>query len=488
MDYIIGTPDTGVKVGRTGSMNEAITIARKHGLDPTNNIFTLAAWVALRQKAHDAAVTMTGEAGTVSAAAVERQNAVNAALDRAAGGKWAHTDPVFARGSRVNETGVRNFDLEGRRLADAGPLEDNARAVRDRITAENRRAVPFNIADVRLSWYDNGAFGLKRVSTGGRIPITERTLRGLMSYWPEVFGKVAPAILADYSDGGFKTEESCEQFNRFLVDRLIPTLGKGRAASTSGDLLLWMRDQEAGVQAFHVSSTRHTSQGFDGAAFLDVLAEVTDGAGYKGEVEYDPAVGNVKFAGWMMPNHVVDLSAGDVFKFGIGGSTSDTNQGGYDVYLAAVRNLCLNLIILANEQHRVYWASHIARAGVVRTEFTRALRNADASADEIRRVWGIMRKPMPAFDASAENVLAVMRAIRAESGLPARLPSGVRTEDRLVEAFNVEPGNAYSDVLNALSRLHFEKELDRFQVARASGALVPVLVKLAERDRAIVEV
>lgn len=492
MEYIIGDPSSGREVGRDLSLRDACRTAQRAGLDPQAAVYTTATWMEARQRAHEAEnppVTMAGAAGTVSDEAVARQARVNAALDAAAQAvgksKWAHTDPVYAKGSRVNEMGVRNFEIEGKKLAEAGPLEDNARAVAGAIRAEARTAVPFNIADVRLSWYDDGTFGLKREDTGGRIAITERMLGGLMSYWPDVFGPLSRVILAPETHGGYAAPKACEEFNTFLVDRLIPRLGSARSTAASGNLLLWTRQQESGRQAFHVSSTRHTSQGFDGAAFLTTLAQAVDGAGYKGEVEYSPETGNVAFAGWMMPNHVVDLSAGDVFKYGIGGSTSDTNQGGYDIYLAAVRNLCLNLIILANEKARVYWASHISKADTVRVEMREALARAESAADNIRVEWSILRKPIPDFNAGdADHVLAVMREVRRQSGLA----GGNDTVDKMVTAFNEEPGGTYADVLNALSRLHFERDLDRFQVARASGAMMPELVKLAVKNRAIVEV
>ncbi|MEK9705704.1 MAG: hypothetical protein VW233_06895, partial [Paracoccaceae bacterium] len=115
--------------------------------------------------------------------------------------------------------------------------------------------------------------------------------------------------------------------------------------------LLWLRRPGEGTdaarwQTFTITSTRHTSKDLDGGVFARLMADGFAGSDLRGEVEYNPATGDVRFNAYAMPNTIVDLAAGDVFKAGISGSTNDMNGGSFEIWNSVVRNLCLNLLIL----------------------------------------------------------------------------------------------------------------------------------------------
>lgn len=453
--------------------------------------------------------TMTGQAGTVSAIAVARQGKVNSALDDAVnlatGGavtKWAHTDPVYAAGSRVNSIGVANLTAEGKAMKATGLLTDNLRKTATVIDNERRTPVDFHVQDLRLDCRDGKLF-LQRRSTGkDGLPLTSDTLSHICDYYPSTFGAIKGALLTDHEDGGFTPEATAELFNRYLVDRWVELEDRGQVTSKrrggptvrNGHLVMWVRKQAAEWQAYTITSQRHASKGLDGAEFLRAVADTLEGAGYFGEASYNPANTKVNFNGWMMPNTVVDLSAGDVFKAGISGGTSDSKQGSYGLWLSAVRNLCLNLIILANESARILNKTHLASAESVRADLKKGLKAADGALDGLRAEWGILRgskltvpgdmkeaevkKAEKMFKGTSAAVAVALMAASKTVKLP-----GVKRDslvEGLLRGFNAEPGDTAADIVNAVSRMHFQKEIDSFQLGQQSGALIPILVGKAE--------
>lgn len=442
----------------------------------------------------DVTVTMTGEAGTVSKIALARQSRVNAALDAAVGGKWAHTDPVYAAGSRVAALGMSNLTAEGERLAEVGDLSTNLRATADVIDAEDRKGIPFNVQNLRLDCRDKKLWVHQAATPGRALPLTWETLHKVCTYYPNTFGAIGGALLKGYHSGGFSPEETAEQFNKYIVDRWSDLerrhrSGKARRGKSvrKGDLVMWVRrTQEGEFQAYTITSPANTSRGYDGAAFLRTVADGLEDSGFYGEASYDPASTRVSFAGWMMPNHIVDLSAGDVFKAGISGGTADATNGGYHLSISAIRNLCLNLIILANESAELLRATHRANPSTVRSAVQDGLRRGDAGLDDLRREWGILRshelvvpdgmspkdveKAVTSFPGtSAQVAVALMRASKS-----IKLP-GIR-RDSLVEAllqgYSAEPGETLADIVNAVSRMHTQQGIDEYQLAAASGLLL----------------
>lgn len=457
-------------------------------------------------------VEMNGEAGTNSEIARERQGRVNSALDDAValatGGRvseWAHTDPVYAAGDRVNAIGVQNLTREGDELIATGLLTDNLISTADVIDAERRTPIAFNVRDLRLDVVSGGLV-MRRNSAPNKpgLPVTPSVLADICEYYPATFGAIKSSLVTDYEAGGLHPERKAETFNRYIMDRwrtlesnAAPNRRQRRGPSVrKGDLLLWVRVQSEAWQAFTVTSPKNTSRGFDGAAFLRTVAQVLDGSGFYGQSDYNPANTAVSFTGWMMPNHIVDLSAGDVFKAGISGGTNDSKKGGYGLYLSAIRNLCLNLIILAHEKARLLKKTHIAKPADVRSATRAALSAADGSLDALREEWGILRAatlPDPSEDLGMSDE-DIAKAVKAFADVPvsvgvalneaARLVtlSGVKRDavtEGLLAGWNAEPGETQADILNAVSRLHLLREIDQYQLAREAGNLVPILAKRA---------
>ena len=420
-------------------------------------------------------VTMNGAQGTVSDVALERQ-AREAEVSRRAmaitGREWAMADPVFERGSRVNEIGVANFTAEGRELREAGPLVANLDATREVIRAERRRVVQVNVRDLRLVQRADGLH-LGNKATGKALPASASVIDALCGYFPEVFGKVRAALTLTASEGGLDPDHKVEVFNRLTVDRLPGAIG-----NRSGELAAVLRYQHGAPTLWTLRGARNTANELDGADYLDLVREALAGVeDLYGTTHYDPESGRVVFNGWAMPNHIVDLSAGDVFKAGISGSTNDNKGGRYTVRFNVTRNLCHNLIILSHEGAEVFSATHNSRADRVVVGIRDGLARADSALDGFRELWGQLRStqvPEQTED-RAEDVRAMLRDIAAS----VRQPGVDRdtTVEYLLGAWEAEPGYTMADIHNAVSRLHLQRDLDAYQVARTAGDLLPVLAQ-----------
>lgn len=473
----------------SGSQSECIRRARAEGI-PLDNIVPRDE--ALRTVTpRRGTATMTGAGGTFAGQAkLDQQADVNAQLSSIIGGEWAATDPVYAPATRVNALGEANFTREFNQLAEMPTFEELAQPVVRQIASERRTSVTVNAADLRLHADTAGKlFIYKKDVPGRQRPITPAVLDNLMSYWPEVYGGVRSAILTDSGTvGGVPADAKVELFNRMTVDRLRPELQrrsvgaptKRRASSTkvSGNVSLMLRVQQGQWQAYSVASPRNTSHDLNGGQWLDMLAKALGGMGFRGQLEYNPATTEIEFHVWQMPNHITDLSAGDVFKSGFGGKTSDTG-GSYQLWVEVLRNLCLNLIIVATERGAIASATHNSRASKVRADFRDAVGNAAPLVQSVlRTLEGARTTVVPDLNPSdPESVLAILRDIAKERSI-LNWRSGdaaKRSEGLLLQSFNHEPGNTVASVANAITGLHRVTEINDFDLALATADLVPVL-------------
>jgi hypothetical protein len=464
-------------------------LARKMGLTPDE----LRARYAGQQRSDSGSrVTMTGESGSwgsdkgVSEVALARQDKSDAIMRRAG---ILVEDTAVTRGARVVSSGVQKFDTAYSEFERLPLAADALREVGAAIDAEKRTPVPFDVRNLRLDLRADGTILMRRHGATGKngepkagIPVNYRTIAAFCEYNPDVFAKLKPALTTDPEEGGLDIEDKIEFFNRFVVDRLAKkTFRRG-----SESKLLWVRqqgDKAAGTdrwQTFTITGTRHTSKDLDGAVFARMMADGLDDSGLRGEVEYNPATGSVKFNAYDMPNHVVDLAAGDVFKAGISGSTNDMNGGSFEVWNSVLRNLCLNLIILQDGKGRLARFTHSASAAKVRRGLQSGLANGGQMVTEFQKLWGNLRSTKVEVHNDEGEQLSTHDVIR---GLASEVKLAGVKRDAIVEAmlsgYAEEPGDTWADVVNAVTRAHFMADLDAFQLAQESGRLLPIIAKRA---------
>ena len=432
--------------------------------------------------------TQLGKAGSHSEVAVKRQARDNTVLQKialAAGqSHWAVTDAVYAEGSRVYSVGVDKLTREGNNLDAVGPAEDNMRKVAGVIQAEKRTPLTVNVKDLRLDLKDN-TLVLKRVNNDKPgVPVTSRTISDICDYFPNSFKYLKQALTHSSTASGMDTDLTIEQFNRAIVDRVGE---RDLTSKRKGDVLLWVRQQEAGWQTMCVTSTRNTSKDFSGEDFCLEMASLLEGEGFKGEALYDPDTSKIVLNAWLMPNHIVDLAAGDVFKTGFTAGTSDMKNGNYWAKVNAVRNLCLNLIILANESATLLSRTHNSRASSLIQELRSTIGNTNNALEEFKTNWGILRNtPIEAMfepeeDESEEDHIKRILTEQATALKGTGAPKDARVE-AVLKGYEAEPGNSLADLFNAMTRSHFMEDINEWEVARQVGELVPLMAKKSEEQ------
>jgi len=472
--FAILSADKTAILGTAAGTTEALRLARQHGVprNPDHIMPHGAALEIVMQNNKPAPTTSFTGNGGVSAVAVARQDKFDEAQRQAfakLGHEFTPTAPVFERGTRVDPTiGAANFSKEGARI-NALPGREAMLAAADVIDAEKRMQFSVRLPELEAV-ADNGRLLLRRRGkrADGRAnparPVSTEFVRALVRNHP-AFDVVGPALYTPAGLGGLDVSDKAAQLNKFLQDRVAPSLDLAKRTVKQGGLVSIHTRRTAaddGWELYHVSSKRHTSHHLNGAQFLRAAARaMPDDLKY--EVTYDRNTTDVQFNAWAMPNHVVDLSAGDVFKGGISGGTSDIG-GSYWGGLQFIRNLCLNLIILADERAEAFRVSHNANPTTVLRKMRQGIADSDAAFDLIREQWGMLR------EVEVEDPKAVLAELAKVIGLPRRSAAERDASvEMLLNGWAAEPGNTKADLLNAVSRLHLQRDLDSFEVARQSG-------------------
>lgn len=189
------------------------------------------------------------------------------------------------------------------------------------------------------------------------------------------------------------------------------------------------------------------------------------------EIVYDGT--GVKATALWMPDQVVDLAAGDIFKAGIRVETDDTGRGRIRITAVVFRNRCLNLLIIGEGTIETLSAVHKGSAEAILSRLPQGVEQARAKIGEFLAAWGYARtvKVEP---------LALIRQWVEEKKVGSVSP---KERDAvvaaIVAAFHREPGDTLADAVNAVSRaahetptwsMDFRAELER-QAARL--VLVP---------------
>jgi hypothetical protein len=431
-------------------------------------------------------VTMTGKAGTWGGNDPDAKSDIaRARQDKSDALMVKHGFPVKAtvveKYSRVNDYGVERFNTEGDQLAAQPLIEHALQPAIDAIVAEQRRSVVVDVRNIELN-YDDGL----RIRVPGEkgwlgakgLPVTSRALGSLCEYNPEYFRHIKSGLMADPAEdvGAFKFEEKIELFNRHQRRLLNKQFNRGAHLKR-----LWARQINGEWQLFVVTGKDHASDKLDGAVFARLLQEAFRGSQLRGESSYDPNTGTLKFSAWAMPDTITDLSAGDVFKTGISGSTNDMNGGGFKLWSNVIRNLCLNLLILQHGKAKLASFTHRADVNKVRRGLQSGIARGTEVVDDFRDLWGTLRDvKVEQYDeeGTALSMQDVLRDLAKEVKIP-----GVK-RDAMVEAlltgFEAEPGETYADLMNAVSRAHLLADIDAFAVAQESGRLLPILAKRAK--------
>lgn len=408
-----------------------------------------AAEVYLREQG----VKTTGEAGTVSeiaAARVERHDKL--------ANSWgiAQAPTVFAPGMRVVGVGHDNFRTERQDLEDMPLVLNGLREVWKTIRAEGRQDVIVDPAALRMD-----QDGRLRIP-GGEVLLEMQGLSALCSRMPGGYFPRAAEFLAS-----MEPEHRAAAFN-----------AQAARVQEGGEVKLRLRSLRPGeTSAYAVVSPNYTVNDVD--AFAEQIGKAMKAdpnlSGLRGEVRYLPGTASLRVDAIAMPDRVVDLAAGDIFKVGVRFRTNDAGKGGLNGTAIAWRNRCLNLIIIGKGQAELFRVAHKGDLSTLQAEIAGGLDTAGEFFGDFMREWGTaFVTPLP--DQSIEETISAFAALReVKEALGGRQEW---REEILASTFDSEPGDSIAAVINALTAVHREREVDAARVEAAelaAGILLPRL-------------
>lgn len=365
--------------------------------------------------------------GTISPVAVARIRDDEEAATRAG---FSLPPPVFAAGTRVVDLGDENFATERRRV-DALPLfAEAADGVAATVAAEGRRDMIVPLAEMRLR-------------ADGVLYREGREARGGARLEPRAFSSLCAR--AGFGRGAAYLRENCDpELRAFNVSAQLMALDADDGPQATMRL---RRDVEgAGWATYAIVSPRYAA--YDVDQFLrDATPALADA---RAEIVYDAERCRVRADAYWMPDHVVDLAAGDVFKAGVRLRTSDDGRGAVTVEAVLFRNLCLNLIVIGEAQIETVRERHVGDVDRIAARVRDGVEAARQKIDHFLGSWGHARTLR--FDMAAEVDRLVSGAVRA--GAPKS--AGERLAKAFALAYSREPGGTVADAANAVTRAAHE--------------------------------
>lgn len=351
---------------------------------------------------------------------------------------FAPAPPLFAAGTRVLPLGDENFRVERKRVEALPRFRDAADLVSAQIRTEDREDV--SARSSRIAMDEEGRLVVDGVAMAME-PGSFLQLANLVG-----FG-VGGRYLANHCPAPLRAENVNRQLGLLRERDLV--LRTRRAASGSRQVFAAVTPTYSAVDTDEVLGT--------------ITEWLTDA---RAEVRYDGS--GIRATGLWMPDTVIDLAAGDVFKAGVQLRTDDVGRGRIRLSGVAWRNLCLNLIVIDVGEVETVALVHRGDRERIVSQVRDGVEQARATVANFLGAWGFARTVK--VDA-AERI----RKLVEEQKLS---PRGAKERDAVVDAllgaWQVEPGDSVADVANALTRaaheqpdwpLDFREELER-QAAR----------------------
>lgn len=181
----------------------------------------------------------------------------------------------------------------------------------------------------------------------------------------------------------------------------------------------------------------------------------------RGEVTYDPENARITIDALWHADRVSNFAAGDVFKIGARIWTNDAGGGSLWMEFEAMRNLCLNLIIIGSTTTPIARVIHRGDEELFEQRIAEGLRTVADIAEPFLKQWTDMRslslaELLPAAKRSesmSENVATAAQIVALNPSLawPGEKPAIV---EAITSAWKFEEGASFADFLNAMTRVH----------------------------------
>lgn len=424
-------------------------------------------------------VTMLGESGTVSDVAAQRIAEDEAFLFETVGIKLP--PPVYAPGSRINETGTGNLRTSRLEYEAMPDTVDGLRDIARSIAAEERKDYTVKASDLRM--LNNGTL----ITPSGEFATEDEGLRHLArtllvsgqreARIASILGRDEESTLFPRGHGllsAMPPDLRAQVFNRMVKDQSRPEQRVTLRTRTYGDK----------PSLFAVVGERYAAFDADKVAML--LASSLDGLGARGAVTYDSRTTTLKADATFHADQVVDFAAGDVFKVGASFRSNDAAGGSIRGDASAWRNRCLNLIIIGVGSAPLFAVQHRGDTDRVRADVSEGLTQADAVFQHFAARWGKLRQTaITSVTLWGETFSTVPDALTwaVDNGKIDRVMARDAMVQSLIQAHGQEPGDSLADILNAITRAAHESliaDIKRDVMERAAGALIPSLVRAAE--------
>lgn len=370
--------------------------------------------------------------GTVSELAQERIALHDQALVALG---FALPPPLYAPGTRVLPVGDHNFRIERARVEALPHFEEAAEAVIAAIREEARRDLPVALADLEMTDY-------------GTLMAGETEL-GLE---PDAFHQLA--VLSGFGQGSRYLAENCA-----APLRATNVNAQLRGAPTRRLTLRTRTRGEPEVRQVYATVTPTYAAVDTDAVLSAAMRELPDA---RAELCYDGS--GVRATALFMPDHIVDLSAGDIFKAGVRLSTNDTGRGRIRVSAVVFRNRCLNLLVIAEGSVATVSQVHRGARDKILATVHEGVESARDKIALFLDAWGVARRTRVDPEATLREWLAKRKLLAVSD----------KARDTVVEsvlsAWREEPGDTLADCANALSRaahedpfltLDFREEMER---------------------------
>lgn len=278
--------------------------------------------------------------------------------------------PLYTRGTRVVEVGVENARTS-RLEHDALPAARDAHLdlVRQ-VRGEGRRDLPVRASNLLLR--EDGKLTTREKPNQG-IPLSERSFSQLVGRLdiPSAGGylRQCPAPLR-------ATNVNHWIDRRLAEERLSPD-------ATAKELRIRLRGQNGSREIFAAVGPTYAS--YDADLIAEAVAQACP-PNARGTVAYDGyrAHGEVLFHSTVQPEHFV---AGEVFRAGVSWSTDDTGGGSIVCRAMIFMNMCLNLIIIDQNEQETVRLRHQGSVEKLADGFRAGFEQAIGKIDHFVKAW-----------------------------------------------------------------------------------------------------
>lgn len=352
---------------------------------------------------------------------------------------FADSRTVYAIGTTVNDIGIANarkFRNDFDSLPGAFEVADQGIAM---VQAEDRQFVEGNAPDFRM---DNMTGEMRHLD--GR-PSALHTGRPIGYMTERAFELACRSVVPG---GGSSYLIHCPvdvrawNLNHWLERAYLAKRG------TPKEMNLWTRVRDGNREIFSVFGSRYVP--FDGAKILSAAMDKIP-AGSKGLLKYDGSIGQfdmVLHSDVQATNYV----AGEYFKCGIRLKWADDGSGSVRAEVFALRNLCRNLIILANSKQALLRRRHMGTEEAIRADLQNALDVANEKIAHFANVWDSANKEriLEKYDMSDPG--QVFRGLVGNGVI--KMP-GYDLADAvqiLLDAYAYEPSETRAGIINAITR------------------------------------